>query len=166
MIYCSNILLPIIQFFNKKILFSSLKIKSKLYMTIELYHTTKLGNAELIVQNGWKVTYSGINIYGRGIYFWEKYEDAHNYGMQNYGKENYEILSEDIPIHSNNSIVYDYKRARNSHIDQIAQSLLKRGIEVIIISNPKIKDSTMQSAKGKAYLWLVDMNHEHRIVYY
>jgi hypothetical protein len=135
-------------------------------MIIKVYHTTALGNGDLIEKNGWEVDYTGINVFGRGIYFWESYDDAHRYGQFRYGNNNYEILSEDIPVTQHNSVSYDYNKARNSHIDSIAQGLISRGINVIIIPNPQIEDVTMAQAKGKAYLWLVDISRSHQVIEY
>lgn len=129
-----------------------------------VYHTTALGNGKLIEKNGWTVDRSGVNIFGRGIYFWEFKEDAHSYGIQRYGKNNYDIVAEDIPINRNNSEIWDYYKARNSHIDQIALSLKARGVNVLIIKNPVIESATMPKAKGKAYVWLVDIRKNLEIV--
>lgn len=129
-------------------------------MNKTVYHTTKKGNGKLIEQNGWEVNYYGTNIFGRGIYFWESLDDAHSYGVERFGKNNYDIVSEVIPIRHNNSVEWDYRRARDSHIDQIAKGLKARGIHLIVIPNPAIESSTMAKAKGKAYVWLVDMSRD------
>lgn len=129
---------------------------------ITVYHATPYGNGSSIVNNGWEVTRSGVNIYGRGIYFWELIEDAHSYGEEKFG--DYEIVEETIPFTSENHVIYSHKKAVDNHIDDIAQSLLSKNIDVIVIPNPYIETTTMIKAKGKAYLWLVDMNQPIRFV--
>lgn len=132
-------------------------------MARTVFHTTRKGNGKLITENGWEVTYAGWNIYGRGIYFWDLMDDAHRYGKERFDGV-YDIVSEDIPITPSNSVTYDHAKAASSHIDSIAKGLLSRGIDVIIISNPQIAQSTLSRAKGKAYLWLVDIDDDVRIV--
>lgn len=129
-----------------------------------IYHTTGRGSGKLIKKYGWSVDYSGINIFGRGIYFWELKKDAHRYGIYRYGKGNYDIVAENIPINRNNSEVWDYYKARKSDIDQIAIRLKARGVHVLIINNPVIESTTMPKAKGKAYVWLVDIKKDLEIV--
>lgn len=131
---------------------------------IDVYHTTSLGNGERIVRDGWIVDRSGTNIYGRGIYFWEYTSDAHRYGSERFGKGKYEIIEETIPVHDRNSVVFSHSRARGSHIDSIAQGLLARGVDVVVISNPHITDTTMSAASGRAFLWLVDIRSGTRVV--
>lgn len=134
-------------------------------MAKTVYHATAKGNGKRIAEHGWVVDYSGTNIYGRGIYFWERLDDAHSFGSGYYGSNNYDIVSEDIPVTSSNSMVYAHNKARNSHIDSIAQGLLARGIDVVVISNPHIEASTLHAAMGRAYLWLVDMRCDRVVKY-
>jgi hypothetical protein len=135
-------------------------------MALTVYHTTSKGNGKLIAQQGWEVDNSGTNIYGRGVYFWGQMDDAHAYGLAVYGKDNYDIVSENIPVTSTNSVTYDHAKASGSHIDSIAQGLIARGVDVVVITNPHIASSTLSRAKGKAYLWLVDMRQDKRVVKY
>lgn len=131
---------------------------------ITVYHTTPRGNARRIVEKGWEVTLAGTNIYGRGIYFWELVEDAHVYGHDRFGPSAYEIVAEAIPITSENSVTYDHDRARGRTIDGIAKGLLRRTIDVVVISNPQIEGSTLSRARGRAFLWLVDIDTPVRVV--
>lgn len=133
---------------------------------ISVYHTTKVGNGEKIINSGWIIPRQ-INIgqvYGRGIYFWEFIEDAHKYGKLIYGNNNYEIIEEDIPLIEGKYQFYDHNIRMGSDHDMISKGLLNRGINCLIISRAYMDNSTME-ASGRAYVWLVDIDINDEIIY-
>lgn len=121
-----------------------------------VYHTTRKGNADRIAQKGYRIDSQTHHLYGRGVYFWERRDDAENYGKTIFGENNYEIMQQRIEVNRKNSITYDHSQAYGSP-DDIAQRLLNRGIEVIIIPTPLIEGSTLGTAKGKAYSCLIKL---------
>jgi hypothetical protein len=133
---------------------------------ISVYHTTKDGNGEKIINSGWNIPRK-INIgqvYGRGLYFWELIEDAHKYGQLVYGDRNYEIIQEEIPLIEGNFLLYNHSKRMGSDHDMISKGLLKRGINCLIISRAYMDKSTME-AKGKAFVWLVDIDVEYKTIH-
>jgi hypothetical protein len=126
--------------------------------TITVYHATKKGNGRKIEKKGWLV---GENtrvgqVYGRGIYFWDLIEDAHTFGSIYLGND-YDIVSENIPLVDGHYTYYDHNKRNTSDPDVLAQGLLRQGIHCLIISRAYMDYSTMM-AQGRAYVWLVDIN--------
>lgn len=124
--------------------------------TFTVYHATRKGSGDRIINDGYWIDRSGPALYGHGTYFWEKYDDAVEYGKVCFGDDGYEIMDQKIEVNSRNSVTYDRRKARGSPGD-IASGLLARGIEVMIIPNPLIESSTMRSAKGRAYCCLIEL---------
>jgi hypothetical protein len=132
---------------------------------VSVYHTTKLGNAERILKVGWFVPrqiHIG-QVYGRGIYFWELLEDAHEYGKRMYGVNNYEIIEEHLPLIEGKYLYYDHKKRVYSDHDDISKGLLKRGICCLVIVRSYMDRSTME-AKGRAFVWLVNIDEDFVVV--
>jgi hypothetical protein len=125
---------------------------------ITVYHATKKGNGRKIEKSGWLV---GENtrigqVYGRGIYFWDLIEDAHTFAAI-YLNNDYDIVSENIPLVDGYYEYYDRSRRNTNDPDIIAQGCLRRGIHCLIIPRAYMDESTMM-AQGRAYVWLVDIN--------
>ncbi len=134
---------------------------------INVYHTTKKGNGKKIVNNGWIVPreiHIG-QVYGRGIYFWELISDAHEYGKRIYGTDGYEIIEETIPLIEGRYEYYDHHKRIGRNHDDISKGLIRKGIYCLVISRAYMDMSTIE-AKGKAYVWLVDIDNEYLEVKY
>ena len=131
-----------------------------------VYHCTKLGNGTRIEQDGWVVPNNIYNgqVYGRGIYFWELINDAHEFGRLWYGNDNYEIIEETIPLIDGEYEYYDHNKRIGNH-DDISKGLIRRGIKCLIISRAYMDNSTME-AQGKAFVWLVDIDNNYSEIRY
>jgi hypothetical protein len=118
------------------------------------YHTTSFGVGRLILEEGYRIWSRTPALYGRGIYFWQLKKDAHSYGETAYSG-NYDIVAEELPIKLNNCLKYDLPIPilDPNAATQISHELIKLGIDVLIIPNPFIEDTT-HSAKGDAYCYL------------
>ena len=127
---------------------------------INVYHTTGLGNADKIIKDGWNIQKQFLRgqLYGRGIYFWEKEDDAKMFGELYYSKSGYDILMEEVPYR--NILSYDFKMRvpNNDDADLFSKQMIQRGYELVEIRSAYMDDTTMKQAKGKAYVWLVDIN--------
>jgi hypothetical protein len=133
---------------------------------ITVYHTTQEGNGYKIINEGWHIPrqiHIG-QVYGRGIYFWELLEDAHNYGKLMYSSGKYEIIEEDIPLIEGKFMNYNHNNRMGSDHDMISKGLIKRGINCLIISRAYMDNSTMES-KGRAFVWLVDIDKDYEAIY-
>lgn len=127
---------------------------------LNVYHTTGFGNADIIVKDGWKIQRQFLRgqLYGQGIYFWEREDDAKMFGELYYPKSGYDILMENIPYR--NVLSYDFKMRNPNNQDAgiFSRRMIGRGYELVEIRSAYMDDTTMKQAKGKAYVWLVDVN--------
>ena len=126
--------------------------------TISVYHTTALGKGDKIIRDGWLIAdeIQRGQIYGRGIYFWEKIEDAHTFGKRYYGINQYEILEEDIPYRNVLNYNMDQRTPNNNDADTFARRMISKGYEMVQLRKAYMDDTTILRAVGNAYVWLVD----------
>ncbi len=134
--------------------------------SVKGYHATGLGNAQQIAKDGWIVYHNIVNgqVYGRGIYFWDRLEDAHTLGELWWGKGKYEILSEYLPYKSKEFTTFDKNLWGGHDPDTIALSHLAKGIKLAKIPNPYMEISTMPTAKGDAFVWFVNINENDIVI--
>jgi len=124
-----------------------------------VYHATHKSNVAEIEENGFTVSNEGtVNIYGRGVYFWELEEDAKAYGRNRFSND-YGIVRARLTIDKGENAVVWNSRYRFQSPDTISRNLVRRNIEIIVIPNHLIEDTTFGFARGDAYCFLVDLHN-------
>lgn len=126
---------------------------------MKVYHTTRCGNENRIVDEGWLVydTATHGRLYGTGIYFWKSLDDAHAFGKK-YFPNDYAIVEEHIPFR--NYLYYDWGKRIPNNDDSIAfsKALLARGYELVIVSKNYMAQTTMKPVIDDVLIWLIDID--------
>lgn len=132
-------------------------------MLKEYYHVTSIGNKKSILKNGWIVTSLSPHgaFYGRGIYFWENILDAINIGEYWYGKNKYEIISQNIYVSRWKKIDKDDPLLPCP--DETSRFFLSKNIRILMIDEAYFSHRRNIIAKGGILSWLVDLQGNEKV---
>jgi len=136
---------------------------------VTVYHTTSAGNGKRILEEGFRVYDRRPALYGRGVYAWEREEDAHTYGQACDPTDNrlfpkgYDVVAARVRLNKRNSATYDSSEVCDPDQPHQANALTdycrSQGIEALEIPNPLIERTTHRKARGKAYCFLHPPTH-------